>query len=60
MVTVGRVTTSVSISELQRFVDIDLLEKQIKQLQAVGRTEDERVCSTCLRESVETAAGRKH
>ena len=40
---VGRVTTSVSVSELQRFVDIDLLEKQIKQLQLSGRTEDERV-----------------
>jgi predicted KAP-like P-loop ATPase len=44
---VGRVTTKVSLTELEKFVDVDSLEGQIKQLSLSDRTEDER---TAIRE----------
>jgi predicted KAP-like P-loop ATPase len=39
---VGRVTTRVSLAELEKFVDIDFLEEKIKPLSVSNRTEDER------------------
>jgi hypothetical protein len=39
---VGRVTTRVSLAELEKFVDIDLLEEKIKQLALSNRSDEER------------------
>jgi hypothetical protein len=39
---VGRVTTRVSLDELEKFVDINLLEDKIKQLSMSDRTEEKR------------------
>jgi predicted KAP-like P-loop ATPase len=39
---VGRVTTRVSVVELEKFVDTALLEEKIKQLSLSDRTDDER------------------
>lgn len=39
---VGRVTTRVSLAELEKFVDLDPLEAKVKQLSVSDRTEDER------------------
>jgi predicted KAP-like P-loop ATPase len=40
---VGRITVRVSLVELEKFVDIALLEEKIKQLPLSDRTDDERV-----------------
>lgn len=56
---VGRITIRVSLTELEKFVDINRLEENIKQLPVSDRTEDERAAIQEFQKALRRRRGGK-